>query len=232
MYLSSLLPYSLLILGVACAPIDSGLSMSASAAGNVLNSIRRQGQASGCNIFKTVLPDTGNGSELPVPASKLELKYITLGVGTQNYTCENLETPSLVGAVATLYDASCLVTKHSLLLDMFARLAVRLPTKILNHMISKYLNIDLMGHHYFAGSVPMFDLRQVGQQDYAYVSVAAKVPAPRNIDVDWLKLDRVDGSGIETVYRVKTTSGKAPATCRNMPGRFEVKYLAQYWMYG
>ncbi|EEP77003.1 predicted protein [Uncinocarpus reesii 1704] len=235
MHLLSLLSSSLLILGAACAPIEHEASMSMSGLGNLLKNIRPNHGGGSCGTSKVSLPETGNGAELPSPASELALKYITLGVGTQNYTCANLEKsakPALVGAVATLYDVSCLASQSSWFLDMFARMVVRLPVRMVNRLVPKYLGSEMQGHHYFEGRVPLFDLRTNGHNDYAYVSVAAKVPAPQNRDVDWLRLDRVDGSGIEAVYRVKTTAGKAPTSCKNMPDQFEVKYIAQYWMYG
>ncbi|RYO55144.1 hypothetical protein AA0116_g9626 [Alternaria tenuissima] len=38
--------------------------------------------------------------------------------------------------------------------------------------------------------------------------------------------------GIDTVYRVETAGGNKPATCKGMPASWEVKYAAQYWVYG
>ncbi|WEW58843.1 hypothetical protein PRK78_004311 [Emydomyces testavorans] len=235
MHLSNLVSSSLFIFGVACVPIEQEASISVSL-GNLLSNICRDtGRLPNCNIADTPLPTPGNGPGLPAPAANLKLKYTALGVGTQNYTCASSDdstSPALLGAVATLYDASCLVTKFATVLDSFAQIAVKLPTNVVNDMITKHLDLEILGNHYFAGHVPTFDLRRNSRTDFVAVSVVAKVPAPGSGDVDWLKLDRVDGSGIETVYRVKTTGGKAPATCKSMPRQFEVKYIAQYWMYG
>ncbi|KAF2138573.1 uncharacterized protein K452DRAFT_301105 [Aplosporella prunicola CBS 121167] len=56
-------------------------------------------------------------STLPQPATGLKLKYIALGIGTQNYTCASsadntkrtTSTPSSAGALATLYDITPLL---------------------------------------------------------------------------------------------------------------------------
>ena len=46
---------------------------------------------------------------LPGPSDGLVLKYVVIGIGTQNYTCDTnnpSSAPVSAGAVATLYDAS------------------------------------------------------------------------------------------------------------------------------
>ncbi|KAI1963479.1 hypothetical protein LOZ58_002313 [Ophidiomyces ophidiicola] len=233
MHLPRLISSSLFILGAACAPIE--LDASASATGSTLSLLRRDPGKPECSVSNASLPQTGKGAELPAAASNLKLKFITLGIGTQNYTCADSTDstkPALLGAVATIYDASCAVTKYSQMLDFISDAAVRLPTDMVNYLASRYLNLKVVGNHYFAGPVPMFDLRKDGHDEYVLVSVAAKVPAPSSENVDWLLLNRVDGVGLQSVYRVKTTSGKAPATCKNMPAQFQVKYIAQYWFYG
>jgi hypothetical protein len=48
--------------------------------------------------------------------------------------------------------------------------------------------------------------------------------------VKWLYLRDTKGlskGGIDTVYRLETAGGAAPATCEGMPERFEVRYAAQ-----
>lgn len=203
MHLSGLLSSSLLILGAACAPVEPEVTMSVSTIGHLLSSFRHSPRdQTSCSISAETLPVTGSGSQLPDP-SGMTLKYITLGIGTQNYTCANNDEttkPALLGALANIYDVSCLVTKNSRLLDFFAKMAVKLPAKMVNDMITKHLGLSVLGKHYFSGSVPLFDLRRDSRTDYAYVSVAAKIPAPATEDVDWLKLNAVDGSGIKVRF--------------------------------
>ncbi|KAG9589058.1 hypothetical protein KCU77_g9329, partial [Aureobasidium melanogenum] len=164
---------------------------------------------------------------LPAPAA-LSLEYIALGVGTQNYSCSATgATPTAIGAVADLYDASMLKTPaRSSLIPSFAAVAYSTHT---------WFNLPTLGHHWFsAAGVPTFDLESHG---FLSAKKVASVPAPSgSIDasVDWLFLED-DGRGvsknIKAVYRVETAGGSPPATCSNA-GVIEVPYAAEYWFYG
>jgi hypothetical protein len=72
----------------------------------------------------------------------------------------------------------------------------------------------------------------------AQVGKLAETPAPEGAcpgltgegAVKWLYLKDTKGlsiGGIDTVYRLETAGGSAPATCKDMPATFEVKYAAQ-----
>ncbi|KAG9637028.1 hypothetical protein KCU95_g5325, partial [Aureobasidium melanogenum] len=164
---------------------------------------------------------------LPAPGT-LSLEYIALGVGTQNYSCSATgATPTAIGAVADLYDASMLKTPaRSSLIPSFAAVAYSTHT---------WFNLPTLGHHWFsAAGVPTFDLEGHG---FLSAKKVASVPAPSgSIDasVDWLFLED-DGRGvsknIKAVYRVETAGGSAPATCSNS-GVIQVPYAAEYWFYG
>jgi hypothetical protein len=206
-------------------------------------------QLAGC-----VLPSTAtlSSSSLSAPSTGLSLKAITLGRGTQNYTCAGstaATTPEAIGATATLFDTSCLVaadvnadrqpTLHFLPdilktdplgnLDLFASL--------LSH--SSGQNIAVGKHYFTADGTPFFDLR--GSERYNSGWIAAKkedeedAPAKPGYgitgDVAWLKLTAVEGS-LSEVYRIHTAGGSAPATCEDMPEEFTVDYAAEYWFYG
>ncbi|CBF86818.1 hypothetical protein AN2423.2 [Aspergillus nidulans FGSC A4] len=219
---------------------------------NLIKDFLQNTQLAGC-----VLPSTTtlSSSSLSAPSSGLSLKAITLGRGTQNYTCAGntaATTPEATGATATLFDTSCLVaanvnadrqpTLHFLPdslktvplsnLDLFASL--------LSH--SSGQNIAVGKHYFTADGTPFFDLR--GSEMYGSGWIAAKkedeedAPAKPGYgitgDVAWLKLTAIEGSlsFLKEVYRIHTAGGSAPATCEDMPEDFTVDYAAEYWFYG
>ncbi|KAL4752075.1 hypothetical protein BDW72DRAFT_78585 [Aspergillus terricola var. indicus] len=216
---------------------------------NFIKDFLQNTQFTGC-----VLPSTTtlSSSTLSTPSSGLSLKAITLGRGTQNYTCAGstaITSPEATGATATLFDASCLVvpdanadrqsTLHFLPdilktvplgnVDLFASLLSR----------SSGQNIAVGKHYFTADGTPFFDLR--GSERYDSDWIAAKkededdAPAKPGYgitgDVAWLKLTAVEGS-LKEVYRIHTAGGSAPATCEDMPEEFTVDYAAEYWFYG
>ncbi|KAM5443675.1 hypothetical protein MferCBS31731_001449 [Microsporum ferrugineum] len=160
--------------------------------------VASMGRTLGCDILSKQLPKRGQPPELPVPDLGLRLKYITLGVGTQNYTCANDVTkPVPVGAVATLYDASCLASLNTRAMHIINAISLHSSKALATWVLEKLLKTTVLGHHYFTGGKPFFDLSTHGGSDRAYVSVAANVPAPNSHDVPWLRLDTTEGSGIK-----------------------------------
>jgi hypothetical protein len=79
----------------------SGLAALAAASPIAPQHVRRN-----CNVPAPVLPVNGGDKELP-SSGNATLKYILLGFGIQNYTCESTEaTAASIGAVAMLYDVT------------------------------------------------------------------------------------------------------------------------------
>ncbi|THW71707.1 hypothetical protein D6D18_10435 [Aureobasidium pullulans] len=164
---------------------------------------------------------------LPDPGA-LSLKYITLGVGTQNYSCSAAGAiPTSIGAVADLYDASMLMSPSKLsLIPSFAAVAYSTHT---------WFDLPTLGHHWFsAAGVPTFDLEGKG---FLSAKKVSSVPAPSGCiasSIDWLFLED-DGRGVsrnvQAVYRVETAGGNPPATC-SKAGVVKVSYAAEYWFYG
>jgi hypothetical protein len=185
-------------------------------------------------------PDIGTAS-LPAPDG-LTVKAITLGRGTQNYTCEPGSTapPKPIGAIATLYDAS----------PFFPFLPPSDGDEILallpDYLISLKLDalqtfLPVLGHHFFdAHGTPVFDLGHVGlfrgKRSAAIVAPSDSFKGPFNQGrgaVDWLQLCAVEGSKyLKEGYRVETAGGKPPASCEGQPATIEVEYATQYWFYG
>jgi len=101
-----------------------------------------------------------------------------------------------------------------------------------------------IGNHMFkmlgTTNTPTFAFDQLAMTPYpqAQVGKLNDTPAPANAcpgltgegAVKWLYLKDTKGlsqGGIDTVYRLETAGGSAPATCKGMPATFEVKYAAQ-----
>ncbi|KAL4741131.1 hypothetical protein BDV11DRAFT_203736 [Aspergillus similis] len=206
-------------------------------------------QLAGC-----VLPSTTtlSSSTLSTPSNGLSLKAVTLGRGTQNYTCAGstaTTTPEAIGATATLFDASCLVDADAnadrqsnlhFLPDILRTVPlgnVNLFASLLSSSSGQKLAV---GEHYFtADGTPFFDLRDSERYNSDWIAAKKEdeeeAPAKPGYgitgDVAWLKLKAVEGS-LSEVYRIHTAGGSAPATCEDMPEEFTVDYAAEYWFYG
>ncbi|CAE6450942.1 unnamed protein product [Rhizoctonia solani] len=180
--------------------------------------------------------------------------YIALGVGVQNYTCGSTGTFTSAGAVAKLFDVSCLVNTplFSGIQDMVFAVAGNakgqaLVSKIETVLKSLPLTPLVLGDHYFipnpavngTGLTPVFDFRAGVKKGDSTGFVAVKklgnTPSPAgNSNVDWLMLQNIGGaiggSLANTVMRVDTKSGQPPASCTPNT-TLSVPYTTKYWMY-
>ncbi|EEA25463.1 hypothetical protein TMatcc_006312 [Talaromyces marneffei ATCC 18224] len=203
-----------------------------------------KGATSTCEISKVALPSS------KLPAATGTLKYVAVGRGTQNYTCADSTAdtiPAQAGAVANLYDASCIAANFPDLLNLITDIILNfsLPAPgILTPLAPA--NLDLLGHHYFeTATKPAFNLNTTPQKQYgialtakqnATAAPAESVLGQFNVGygaVPWLYLSTVPGTtdGYSAVYRVNTAGGSAPATCAGQPAAFQVQYSAQYFIY-
>jgi hypothetical protein len=178
----------------------------------------------------------------------VSLKYIALGVGTQNYTCAaspNSATiaPIQVGAKAVLFDVGSFFQKLPIMINSLPPLSLGLYTMTGKPDMTKITGGGVLGEHYFnAAGQPVFDLTKVGVKITAkklggVTAPADACPGPKNAGaVDWLLLTDVGGGasygGVSYVYRVVTAGGQKPATCAGKTGTFEVPYTTEYWYYG
>jgi hypothetical protein len=188
-----------------------------------------------------VLPSSG----LPAPTGSL--KYIALGLGTQNYTCASTPgsttaAPVAIGAVARLSDASDFLQDHEDFVSTLPGLVLGLST-VTSTDPAKVLGLPYLGQHFFTStSSPEFDLTAVGARLVAKKLANAAAPpgafpGPSNAGaVDWLQLEDngagLSFGGVSYVYRVETAGGKAPTTCTGKTGVITVPYAAEYWYYG
>ncbi|KAH8161369.1 hypothetical protein CIB48_g6877 [Xylaria polymorpha] len=200
-----------------------------------------------CDISKAQLP-TLSTSPLPSPAEGVVLKHVAIGRGTQNYTCAGTDAstaPTLVGAVATLFNASCVASAYPDLLHALPKLALQfdLPYSASTEERMGPTNLLVSGKHFFTNATtPFFNLdtarQQIGEAPCSKLnSTAAPADAPKGrkgeAAVPWLHLGaNPDATGnLHEVYRVETAGGSAPATCQGMPASFQVQYAAEYWFF-
>ena len=196
-------------------------------------------------------------STLAGPSPDLKLRYIGLGLGTQNYTCASpTSTPTAVGANATLYDATEAMTalNHNLGStnnQLMERIAGQGPC--MADRSDKVTGLNVLGHHYFTASgTPSFDLGALKLTPSPFLSAQklASATAPTEAcagrdggaAVPWLQL-KDDGTSANSgelimVYRVMTAGG-ALADCSQMSqqggdngGVITRDYSAYYYFYG
>jgi hypothetical protein len=180
---------------------------------------------------------------LPPPSNGLILKHVAIGRGTQNYTCGTDPTaaPAAVGALATLYNASCVASAYPDVLAMLPRVALQFNLTGTNQATLSPSNLQISGHHYFTTvTTPLFDLDTPAMSlGIAPAAKNSSVPAPANAPVGqygvgfgavpWLKLLAIEGAtgNLQEIYRVNTAGGNPPKTCAGMPSAFEVQYSAE-----
>ncbi|KAL1296748.1 hypothetical protein AAFC00_000217 [Neodothiora populina] len=187
--------------------------------------IGKRGQSYGrdglsCDLSKASLPVAP--TPLPAPDSGLALFQVAVGRGTQNYTCDTSNTtavPEAIGAVASLYNVSCIAASVPSLLEKIPPIALDLPspstdistssTSDGNDDSNAAANADLSGHHYFLNpSTPFFNLdtstHSYGAGAFKKMdSTAAPDDAPKGPKgkgdgaVAWLKLVAKDSSSNE-----------------------------------
>jgi len=191
-----------------------------------------------CDVSGAHLQLPSNQTQLVIPPSQVP-KFIAVGSGVQNYTCSASGTYTSVGALATLFDVSCLA-KSPLLTSVpelvyDANGVIPVLTKLLGKTPLK------LGQHLFitnpvtnSGVVPRFDFTASQNDPNAFVD-ATKVgdilaPSDPESNVDWLQLQGFLGDLAKTVFRVNTKGGQPSASCT--PGdTASIPYAALYWFF-
>ncbi|KAK3997650.1 hypothetical protein QBC44DRAFT_315314 [Cladorrhinum sp. PSN332] len=217
---------------------------------NLLASKVQQSKAFGaapiCDLSKVSLP--AEAAALPPPSPGLYLKHVAIGRGTQNYTCDlsnSTAIPVANGAVATLFNASCVTATFPDVLRMMTRAALQFDlsdSEAMNRLAPT--NLGVSGIHTFTNpTTPFFNLDVSSQWKLGEIPAGknASIPAPAGAQtgqkgeaaVSWLKLSAKPGAtgGLQEVYRLETVGGSPPATCQGQPASFEIQYSTQYWFY-
>ncbi|OCK75478.1 hypothetical protein K432DRAFT_465956, partial [Lepidopterella palustris CBS 459.81] len=175
---------------------------------------------------------------LPPVSPGLTLYHVAIGRGTQNYTCKTsleTDTPTAIGAKATLFNATCASVRSPGILASTPNLALAYPIPT-----SDTADVLLSGHHFFLNNTtPFFTL---DTDVHTWGSVATKkvssslapsdAPAGDNGmgSVAWLKLSGFSGD-FKEVYRLNTAGGNPPKNCSGIQGTFEVNYAAVYYLW-
>lgn len=194
-----------------------------------------------CDVSQASLPAVAPAAALPAPTGTLAL--VAIGRGTQNFTCDPSNAtavPFAVGAIASLYNASCLAAQVPALLSLVPDIVLQDPLPTSDNTMAPLVPFGLarVGRHYFPNATtPTFELDLLGTLSlHKNVSVPAPVGAALGEggmgsgSVAWLQLV-AGGTGIKQVYRVNTAGGSAPAVCRGQMESFQVQYAAEYWFY-
>ncbi|KAI1746331.1 hypothetical protein F4680DRAFT_401097 [Xylaria scruposa] len=199
-----------------------------------------------CDLSTAQLP-TLSTNPLPTPEAGLVLKHVAVGRGTQNYTCtgDASAAPTLVGAVATLFNASCVAASYPDVLHALPKMALQfdLPYSASTEEKMGPTNLLVSGKHFFTNTTtPFFNLdttrQQIGEAPCSKLN-SSNAPSDaakgRNGEaaVAWLRLGaNKDATGnLQQVYRVMTAGGSSPATCQGQPASFQVQYAAEYWFF-
>jgi hypothetical protein len=146
-----------------------------------------------------------------------------------------------IGAVATLFNASCTAATYPDVLAIMPNVALQFNLTDANQATLQPLGMEITGHHFFLDSkTPFFTLdttaMQLGQAPCSKnATVAAPAGAPMGQggvgygSVAWLQLLTKSGAtgNLMEVYRLNTAGGNPPPTCSNMPATFSVQYSAE-----
>ncbi|KAK1920846.1 hypothetical protein DB88DRAFT_513589 [Papiliotrema laurentii] len=192
------------------------------------------------DLTRSLAPSCPLGNfQIPLPSGLTlspgqQVKFATVGRGTQNYTCTNGAFVSS-GAVADLYDVSCLFKVTAPFIPT-ATLSKWLPIIALNSLpFPGPAALPLALDHYFiatpdsaSGISPVF----ASSTDRIVAKRDASVPAANaSVNVPYVKLIAIDGQGTlaETVFRLDTANGQPPSTCSGSE-TITVQYAAMYYL--
>ncbi|TFK32009.1 putative malate dehydrogenase, partial [Crucibulum laeve] len=198
---------------------------------------------SGCDISNAKI--TGFPTSFAAPS--LKPSFAAVAIGVQNYTCGSTGTYTNVGAVAELFDISCLYgssafdTIQDAAIDIWKIAPPIFPAQEVIAILHSTNTPAVLGQHYYVtnpltgqGVNPKWDFTSQGANagnSNAFV-VAAKVTgvsAPTGSqDIDWVDLKALTGSLAQEVYRTDTREGQPPASCTPGSPMISVKYAAKY----
>ncbi|PSK51876.1 hypothetical protein B9Z65_3143 [Elsinoe australis] len=191
-----------------------------------------------CDLSKAQLPQ---GS----------LSHVVIGRGTQNYTCDTSNSsavPVAVGAVATLFNVTCLAVESPDLVARLANIALDLPIPFnVQDDADSPSYYGLSGYHYFLDGTTAFfnldtDKHTFGEGAFKKANATdapqGSMVGPKNKGngaVPWLLLKAYQGYGdfqvYTEVYRVRTAGGSPPKTCAGQKANIQIQYATEYWFY-
>jgi len=205
------------------------------------------------DLSKAVIPlSPAQQTALGTPTTPLSAVGVAFGV--QNYTCSANNVFVSAGAVAEVFDISCLASSNSSRLstiqsDLFDLWnSTRAGNATVQQLIETMPNVVppkmILSQHYFikntAGGIsPVWDFRATekfkGVENAVFVGKASANVSDANPtkNVPWLHLGNVSGDISDEVYRILTVGGVAPSSCVSGTTKdISVKYTSQYWFFG
>jgi len=197
-----------------------------------MKSPRWDHRVQGCDLSQVHLTDLPSGQTNVTVDSNATPLFVTLGVGVQNYTCQNGAYVS-IGAVAQLFDISCLAGT-----DIFESIQ---DFAVDSYTGSTDVKLNFDGHDIYpiifhdfisfgSGIAPRFNLVETGQ--FTTLKKTGSITSPQGKEnVDWLELSEVDGDLAKWVYRTDTVRGQPPASCDNGSPTISINYAAKYWFF-
>jgi len=194
------------------------------------------GNFGGCPVLSAIPTFPDGQVALSIPAGQAP-SHILLGTGVQNYTCSASGTYTSAGAVAKLYDISCLygTSKFNTIQDVWYALSPELKKLIQTGL--DYTTLFVANHYFITNPVtgtgisPKFASAQDGGASFIVAAKVAGIHAADPANVDWLQLAKIQGDFAKTVFRVDTKAGQPPASCTPGSGPISVPYAAKYWLY-
>jgi len=191
-----------------------------------------------CDLSRVHLKDLPSGQNNVTVSPDATPTFVTVGVGVQNYTCQNNVYVS-IGAVAELFDISCLASNEEVF-DNIQEFAFRIANSPVGRVLGKHYYggsvIHPLINHYFdknpvgSGIAPRFDL--AGTNRFTTLKKTGGLTSPQGKkNVDWLELSEVAGDLSKVVYRTDTVRGQPPSSCRHGSPMISVNYAAKYWFF-
>ncbi|KAL5531516.1 hypothetical protein ACEPAG_4393 [Sanghuangporus baumii] len=198
---------------------------------------------SNCSVA-SAKPDLPSGqTNITVPSGQVP-ETIALGVGVQNYTCTDAGTYTTAGAVATLFDISCIhdTSQYPTITKVAYDIWNAIPNNDIANIVETFVEkaFPVFADHYFitspsgTGISPVFDARSTSHKGdpnaFVLAARAGDLAAPTGSqDIDWLQLSNVQGDLAKTVLRIDTQRGQPPPSCTPGSELISVKYTAAYW---
>ncbi|THH00864.1 hypothetical protein EW026_g1722 [Hermanssonia centrifuga] len=204
-----------------------------------------------CDVHSVTLdlPSSETGTPLATPLASGPV-FIGLGVGVQNYTCTTTGTYTNVGALAELFDISCLSPSYyddvtDAAWSVWEHAPADITAADVIAALAPYHLSFVLGQHYFitnpitgSGLSPKWDFTsasEAGNPDAFVVGArTGDIPSPTDpaVNIDWLSLSAVQGALADQIFRVQTRGGQPPTSCTPGSDEIEVRYVSQYWFYG
>jgi hypothetical protein len=189
--------------------------------------------------------------KLLLPRGQYELRHyyfekpvlIAVGVGIQNYTCSDKGKYVSTGAVAELWDISCIAQS-----DFFYQIE-EFAIKHYDPHHGKPLSIEeipfmfpSLGDHFFIPTPeghtalsPKFDFTSSHGGESATFIVGSKVGevrSPRSRQhINWVEYSLTEGNLAKHVFLTDTYGGQPPESCHPGSGPVSVTYAAKYWFF-